>query len=297
MADRAVEEYASNSSSSDAADTSSFVYGPQGSQGILGITALTAARLKRVRFTTPIQPTDLVYLEIDPLASGKWVVWSGALVSGAQSIYARDYDNNWGASLTSVSGSVTDIDVDFGRYRASGPSTWATLAANPKWRVRKVSGGAQVGYPISVDNLINLTPSQLQWSGQNGYGSTNTVIRRFTTMTAAIGSNITATDSATLGATFTVNKNGMYSITYCDALTAGGNIGLSRNSAQLTTNIASITAANRLAIASTTANDVFACVSGVFYLTAGDVIRCHTDGTGATTSVARTNFYMAQVTT
>jgi hypothetical protein len=38
----------------------------------------------------------------------------------------------------------------------------------------------------------------------NGYGSTNTCIRRFTNLTNSIGSDVLYQDSASLGASFTI---------------------------------------------------------------------------------------------
>jgi hypothetical protein len=300
MADRAVEEFCSNS---DVTSTASVI--TSGSQaGIDGVQfssswAVGTAYSRNVDFSTAYQPNDTVVLEIKD-NNRNWVP--------AQALFPpiRQGSNNFGIQWYTTAANPNRVLVEFGAggqtpsnatYASNGTAWSALNAAGWRWRVRKVSAGAQVGYPIDVANLVNNTPSYLAWSGQNGYGSTNTCIRKFTTATAATGTNITTANDATNGASFTVNKTGMYSIVYCDALTAGGNIGLSKNSAQLTTNIASITAANRLAIASPTANDVFACVSGVFYLTAGDVIRCHTDGSGATTSTTRTVFSMAHVTT
>jgi len=112
----------------------------------------------------------------------------------------------------------------------------------------------------------------------NGFGSTNTKIRRFTTTLTSIGTAITYADSATNGGTFTINETGLYSVFYGDS-SAGGSleVGISQNSNQLTTNIDSINIANRLGwITATSANQWN--VTRIFKATAGDVIRAHTDG-------------------
>lgn len=120
----------------------------------------------------------------------------------------------------------------------------------------------------------------------NGYGSTDTMVRRFTTSERSSGGAITRATSATTGDTFTINESGIYAIVYSDTWTSAGTIGISLNSTQKTTSIASITAANRLGIGSCAANG-FVTVSCVKRLSAGDVIRAHSDsvvaGTGATT--------------
>ena len=118
----------------------------------------------------------------------------------------------------------------------------------------------------------------------NGYGSTNTVIRRFSTTLETAGSDIAYADSASLGATFTINNAGVYSISYNDSFNAAANFGLSLNSTQLTTAILSLTAVNRIANSTGAANNQSGLISLTRYFAAGDVIRAHTDGTpvGAT---------------
>lgn len=113
----------------------------------------------------------------------------------------------------------------------------------------------------------------------NGFGSTNTKIRRFTTSTST-GTAITYADSGTNGATFTVNKAGTYMVSAQDV---GGthDWGISVNSNQLTTSISSITASHRKAytLSGGTQNlTTVACMN----LASGDVVRAHSNG--ATTS-------------
>lgn len=117
----------------------------------------------------------------------------------------------------------------------------------------------------------------------NGYGSTNTTIRRFSTVVAANGSDITYADSASLGASFTINNAGVYAISYSDSTSnaSGMSLGISLNSNQLTTDIQTITAANRLVSANTPSTANYRnSVATTVYLSAGDVIRAHADGSG-----------------
>ena len=130
----------------------------------------------------------------------------------------------------------------------------------------------------------------------NGYGSTNNKIRRFTTAIRNSGADITYADSASLGATFTINTTGMYSVHFSDEFnTAGGWFGLSLNSTQLTTPPYAITAAHLLMAATTPYVNTAAGVSFSGYLTAGDVVRPHSDGnvSGSNSSVPR--FSIARV--
>lgn len=122
--------------------------------------------------------------------------------------------------------------------------------------------------------------SELRLDTANGFGSTNTVIGRFTTTTLSSGTAMTAADSATLGGSVTINEDGLYNITAIDALSGTGTIGISLNSNQLTTAIFGITAANRLASMSVSSG-FSGTVGCTKRLTVNDVIRFHGDGTAS----------------
>ena len=125
------------------------------------------------------------------------------------------------------------------------------------------------------------TVSEVRLHTANGNGSTNNRIRRFLTEITNTGSDITYADSATLGATFTIETDGIYAITFFDTYTSAGTAGISLNSTQLTTAIESITAADRLTVtSSTTAGFPCAC-SWTGSLSDGDVVRAHTQGDAA----------------
>lgn len=154
-----------------------------------------------------------------------------------------------------------------------------TTAANDRAIVRgEGSGAVRVISYIKANGqpVVALNDSEVIVHTANGRGSTNTAIRRFTTTLSSVGTAITYADSATLGGSFTINENGIYSISYAD--TADGSstyfIGVSVNSAQLTTAIESITAANRL-IATETSLSVTAMCAATVKLSAGDVVRAH----------------------
>jgi hypothetical protein len=57
-------EYAYNNSTSTTSDTTSFAYGPAGSQFYAFAPSGTDIITKRVKFQTPIQDRDLLFLEI-----------------------------------------------------------------------------------------------------------------------------------------------------------------------------------------------------------------------------------------
>lgn len=130
----------------------------------------------------------------------------------------------------------------------------------------------------------------------NGHGSTNTKIRRFTTTEYSVGSAITYADSATSGASFTINADGIYAGIYFDQSDAGTiYLGVSKNSAQLTTDIYSITAANRLGMVGVGGTAVVGEFSWVEKLSAGDVIRPHTNGVPNATLAYYTTFNIRKI--
>ncbi|MDC8446463.1 MAG: hypothetical protein LV471_11125 [Nitrosomonas sp.] len=126
--------------------------------------------------------------------------------------------------------------------------------------------------------------------GDNGHGSTNTRIRRFATVLTNLGSNITYADSATLGGSFTINNSGIYSINYSDRGNDANSYGVSINSGQLTTNFISINEVNKLFLSGGSS----AATGGgiVTYLTSGDVLRSHTDGS---MSISDTRFQIERI--
>jgi hypothetical protein len=147
-----------------------------------------------------------------------------------------------------------------------------------------VTNNRTITFPDATGTLATVfSQSTVIVDTGNGYGSTNTKIRRFTNSTT-VGSDITYADSATNGGSFTINTAGIYQVTYVDfpATTTQGDVGISVNSNQLTTAIGSITKANRLAHG-TTNNGGAVCVSVVWTFSVNDIIRAHTDGAVAGT--------------
>ena len=163
----------------------------------------------------------------------------------------------------------------------SGDTSGAVTVAAPA-----VAGTTTITMPAVTGTMSVLptTPSMVRLNTANGYGSTNTVIRRFTTAVTNQGSDITYADSATLGATFTINTTGIYAVSYVECLTSAQTIGISLNSNQLTTAVYGITQSAILMVAQAGASNPGAGASWTGLLTAGDVIRAHTIGTASATN-------------
>jgi len=144
--------------------------------------------------------------------------------------------------------------------------------------------------PVATFASENNPDSEVYVYAGNGHGSTNNKIRRFTS-SSTTGSAISYTDSSANGGSFTIEENGMYSISYRDNKTTAGafSFGLSLNSSQLTTSIESITDADRLQASQ--GDQIATSCSVTKRLSIGDVIRAHTDGaadaTGSNATIVR----------
>jgi hypothetical protein len=135
-------EYAwNNGSATNADDTSSFGYGPDGTAVI---NFDTGGRSRTVRFQTPRQATDKIFIEFNN--GNGWFDYAINFTRVSQ--LTTQYGITWGGTATN-----TDISVTFwfyadtynnGSYGGAGRA-WSVFNAW-KWRVRKVSGGQAVGF-------------------------------------------------------------------------------------------------------------------------------------------------------
>lgn len=131
------------------------------------------------------------------------------------------------------------------------------------------------GNATFIAKVNQAAQSMVRLNTANGYGSTNTAIRRFTNTVTNQGSDITYADSATLGASFTINTSGVYAISYSESLSSSNTFGLSLNSTQLSTAINGITVADILAISQPPSANVSTNCGVTVYLAAGAVVRAH----------------------
>ena len=153
---------------------------------------------------------------------------------------------------------------------------------------------------FSSTPAVTAPQSMVHVDGQNGWGSTNTFIRRFLNVRTNQGSDITYTDSATLGGSFTINTAGVYAISWDDNF--GGQMwaGLTINDpapavgflTMLSSNPANVIAQG-LSVPNGTASGV--AVGRTMYLPAGSVIRAHSDGNSAGALTAATHFTITRV--
>jgi len=202
-------------------------------------------------------------------------------------------------SKLALTGSVVDADIASNAAIARSKVAAGTAShvlindgsgnVSSEAQLAKSRGGAgadmsSVTFPSSGTIATTVGTHEVWVDSGNGHGSTNNKIRRFTNTRTNVGTAITYADSSSLGATFTINEDGLYSISYTDFMgSATCQFGISRNSTQLTTSISGITATDQMIRSQTTTNCVGA-VSVVLRLSASDVIRAHTDGTPDGTS-------------
>lgn len=181
----------------------------------------------------------------------------------------KSYDPTTGVLVIDA---MTGRSGDSGRYVGYSLATAGGSAAavsNAYFDIQVSENALAVG--------VQAPRSYVEVSGGNGHGSTNTTIRRFSTVNTNVGSAIVYADSATAGASFTIKEDGIYSVTYADGRSTSGSayFGVSLNSTQLTT---SVSGANGVKTYTQPASSDFGSVSTTFYAAAGSVVRAHTNG-------------------
>ena len=142
---------------------------------------------------------------------------------------------------------------------------------------------------------VFLSRSSVRVHTWNGYASTNTTIGRFTTVVTNQGSDITYADSATLGASFTINRPGTYGMSFTTDFSSVQAFGISLNGTALSVNINAIAPEERLCLAAISLASAPLTVATTVWLNAGDVIRPHASGSGASTTSAANQFTITRV--
>jgi hypothetical protein len=179
-------------------------------------------------------------------------------------------------------GAITGSGLTMATARLLGRTTGSTGA------IEEISMGAGLSLVAGVLSSTAAPPdSSLQLNTSNGYGSTSTVIRRFTNVAAQRGSyatDFTIVMNATVGTEITINTTDYYTFSYTEAMSAASPFGLSLNSAQLTTQIANITLADRLVLGGVENTGGYGFCGGRFYLPAGSVVRPHANAVGGGTA-------------
>jgi hypothetical protein len=135
-------EWVFNTTTDNTNDTTSFGYGPGGA--LIPNRTVGTSVTKRIRFSTAIQPSDKIILEVYDPTGGIWIDFVQRIGP-----YVFQSTTSYGALLVPISGSTTDLDIVFSiggdrptnaTYAGNG-GAWSTyFSASWKWRVRKSAG-------------------------------------------------------------------------------------------------------------------------------------------------------------
>ena len=151
-----------------------------------------------------------------------------------------------------------------------------------------------------IFNDTSVPRSEVTVDTGNVYGSTATVIPRFSNIRLNQGSAITYADSATSGASFTINEDGVYAISYSNGGGGGAGIGITVNENLASTGTTSITsytityAQGYRAMTEQPTAGRRAFVGWTGNLKAGDIVRPHDNGSSLATAPS-TNFSIVKV--
>ena len=231
----------------------------------------------------------------------------------------------FGGSIT-VRGNNAGINIVGGNLTVGTTSLIATVGGNVGIGTSNPSGSLEIQVPAGTSSnpiliissgstkLVEITPTSITLNiplfttqlstvneiwlfGHNGYGSGSTAIKRFSTLVRSTGTAMSyAGDNSVLGTTITINRPGLYAITYCEDSASGVvNFGVSVNSLELTTPLQSIGLGTRVLVAQTAGTNIPTCVSGTIPLFPGDIVRPHDDPTSAGTQSSGNYFRIVKV--
>ena len=223
------------------------------------------------------------------------IVYKAGFFTVAPAITATQEDNNSiitvinqtpaGCQVFVEDSAGTDADRNFGFTVTRQGSDYRNIEKRVE---REVSTFKEVIQEES-DSMIKIR-------GGNGFGSSSTKIRRFSTIAESKGDAVTYQDSATLGASFTVNESGVFSVTYVDGnFGSAGFFGLSINAsvAEQSTDVSSISATKRIAEMNSSNSGDTGTVSWTGILNEGDIVRPHVNS--AADSTDRQYFTISKV--
>lgn len=200
------------------------------------------------------------------------------------------------ALLTAADAAAQRTALGLGTAATSASSSFATSGAvtgnGNTMATGKILGRSTASTgaieEITVGTGLNLSAGVLSASGSNSfvrlntfnsYGSTNTKIKRYSTVVNNQGSDITYSDSSTLGASFTINTSGVYSISITDNCSSSAcTFGATLNTATPNSTIQSCSINEILCITSTASPSFSGSTSWTGYINSGSVVRSHGDG-------------------
>lgn len=189
---------------------------------------------------------------------------------------------------------ITAGDASNGVVVTSSNDNALTIQTGPNGGKVNAIALASDGTPTFAKVPVNTTAqSMVRLNTANGYGSTNTRIRRFTNTVTNQGADITYADSATLGATFTINTAGVYAASYSDQYSAADKVEITLNDSAPT---GAPVVGDILAGSQTAGASANSCAAWTGYLVAGSVIRARSEsGTSSGTDTKACQFTITRV--
>lgn len=180
-----------------------------------------------------------------------------------------------GASGTVLHGGATpsysqivNADVDPAAAIAGTKIVAAGAATTGVVNTAAQSFGGLKSFPDGLNSAFSVSRVVLRAS--NGRGSSNTNVMRFTTTVDNVGSDITYADSATDGASFTINTTGLYFVAVSVTSASAVDLGITKNS---TGDPGGLNYGSALlAFTDGVAGTPSSC-AGVAYLVATDIVR------------------------
>lgn len=231
------------------------------------------------------QPNYIWVYAIDNAGSVE-LAWSGNRIWDEALLYSTTAEGGAGAAddgftlySTTARSNVAVKCLGFILSSQSTAGTWASAPTN-----------------LSVIGPKHTSPRhEVLVSSGNGYGSTSTKIRRFSSAALNLGTAIGYVQSATAGDSFVIKEAGLYFVSYADFRAGGVTFfGISLNSGSLTTSIDSLTPPENLCMKYNQAGTYGGC-SDLKRLVCGDVIRAHGGAADGDAALAQTNFHILKV--
>lgn len=191
-------------------------------------------------------------------------------------------------TLATIAGTqtITNKDIDGG---TASNSLRLTVPANTTTNLTALTRKAgTIAYDTTLNALVYDNGTQFNALGSssppndsvlstipNGYGSTDTAIRRFSTNTT-VGTAITLSSTSTNGNVYTINTTGLYAISYSAQFNNASEFGVSINGTALSTAFNSIAANETVCGVHTPAAGLGSTCCATLRLTSGDLIRPQT---------------------
>jgi hypothetical protein len=144
---------------------------------------------------------------------------------------------------------------------------------------------------------IKFKYDSILYTGGNGFGSTNTRIRKYSDQRIYKSTGaFTVANDATDGFSVTIKKAGLYVFGRWDTgVSDGFTAGISINSSQLTTDFINITDADQLCLCTYGQVNFHGMGGTSRYLDVGDVIRPHGDTRDNTTAGSDAGFFLTKL--